>query len=386
MTYFHVFMFTDVLAVLFVRPCITCNLINLMQFTRKWTFIAITKCTYSSSYTFRTQMQVQQSNHCIIIPYGMITVLYHIGWSCWLRHLKAVIWKPQGVQNAAAQLMTGTCKFDHITPSMRDLHWLPVHQRIIYKIAMLVNKCLRGLAPRYLAELCQLVVELAGRWHLRSAASSKLSVQRTASTIRHRNFAVAGPDIWNSLPTDLHLSSLSTATFARHLKAHLFRSTEWHMPAARLSFFKAALFISDFIIIIMLLTLSLSPFLRWACLSQYQNVSIVDFVLRVMEVVVITGAISCPKLQSSCYHQQTNTQLFTGQWWVKDQLKISQLNLHNLIFILCNAVGVLTVMQRGHCYAKHMSTAAQNGLRPTQTDGEQDITSHSVQDTLCRQL
>ena len=160
------------------------------------------------------------------------------------------------------------------------------------------------------------------------------------------------------------------------------------MPAARLSFFKAALFISDFIIIIMLLTLSLSPFLRWACLSQYQNVSIVDFVLRVMEVVVITGAISCPcpKLQSSCYHQQTNAQLFTGQWWVKDQLKISQLNLHNLIFILCNAVGVLTAMWRGHCYAKHMSTAAQNGLRPTQTDGEQDITPHSVQDTLCRQL
>ena len=49
-------------------------------------------------------------------------------------------------------LYTGTCKFDHI---LRDLHWLPVHQRIKYKIAMLVNKCLRGLAPPYLAELCQ---------------------------------------------------------------------------------------------------------------------------------------------------------------------------------------------------------------------------------------
>jgi len=58
------------------------------------------------------------------------------------------------------------------------------------------------------------------------------------------------PDIWNSLPTDLRLSSLSTATFARHLKAHLFRSTESHIPAARRSFFKAALFISDSIIIV----------------------------------------------------------------------------------------------------------------------------------------
>ena len=66
---------------------------------------------------------------------------------------------------------------------------------IIIKIAMLVNKCLRGLAPPYLAELCQPVFELAGRWHLRSAASGKLSVQRTATIIGRRNFAISGPDI-----------------------------------------------------------------------------------------------------------------------------------------------------------------------------------------------
>ena len=92
-----------------------------------------------------------------------------------------------------------------------------------------ITQCLRGtstVAPPYLAELCQPVVELAGRRHLRSAVSGKLSVQRTSTTIGRRNFAVSGPDIWNSLPTDLRLSTLLTATFARHLKAHLFYSTE----------------------------------------------------------------------------------------------------------------------------------------------------------------
>ena len=49
-----------------------------------------------------------------------------------------------------------------------------------YKIAMLVNKCLLGIAPPYLAELCRPVVHLSGRRHLRSAASRKLDVQRTA--------------------------------------------------------------------------------------------------------------------------------------------------------------------------------------------------------------
>ena len=40
----------------------------------------------------------------------------------------------------------------------RELFWLPVAERIQYKMAISVNKCLRGLAPRYLAELCRQVV------------------------------------------------------------------------------------------------------------------------------------------------------------------------------------------------------------------------------------
>jgi len=52
-----------------------------------------------------------------------------------------------------------------------------------------------GTSSPYLAELYQQVVELAGRRHLRSAASSKLSAQRTATTVGRRNFAVSGPDI-----------------------------------------------------------------------------------------------------------------------------------------------------------------------------------------------
>ena len=41
--------------------------------------------------------------------------------------------KLQAVQNAAARVVMGTNKFDHITPVLRDLHWLPVRQRIKYK-------------------------------------------------------------------------------------------------------------------------------------------------------------------------------------------------------------------------------------------------------------
>ena len=58
------------------------------------------------------------------------------------------------------------------------------------------------------------------------------------------------------------------STFARQLKAHLFRSTEWHMSAARLSFFKAALFISNFIIIIIIIII-----ITIKCLSHTQHLA-----------------------------------------------------------------------------------------------------------------
>ena len=105
-------------------------------------------------------------------------------------------------------------------------------------------------SPPYLAELCRPVVRLTGRQHLQLAAPyGKLNVQWTATAIGRRNFTVSGPETWNSLPAELRLSTLSTATFARRLKAHLFVSTEWHVPAAHLILLKAALLINIIIII-----------------------------------------------------------------------------------------------------------------------------------------
>jgi len=60
----------------------------------------------------------------------------------------------QSVHNAAARLVSGARRHDHITPVLVSLHWLPVRQRIIYKTAVLVWKCLHDAAPRYLTDLC----------------------------------------------------------------------------------------------------------------------------------------------------------------------------------------------------------------------------------------
>ena len=58
--------------------------------------------------------------------------------------------KLQIVHNAAARVVTGVRKFDHISPVLCELHWLSVRHRITYKLATIINKCLHGVAPSYL--------------------------------------------------------------------------------------------------------------------------------------------------------------------------------------------------------------------------------------------
>ena len=71
------------------------------------------------------------------------------------------------VQNPAARLVTGARQCDHITPVLRQLHWLSVRQRVVFKIAGLVHQSLVGLAPAYLADNCRLLSDI-GRHPLRS--------------------------------------------------------------------------------------------------------------------------------------------------------------------------------------------------------------------------
>ena len=61
--------------------------------------------------------------------------------------------KLQSVQNAAARVIACLSKFDHISDTLKELHWLPVEQRIIFKINLICFKILNNLAPDYLVDL-----------------------------------------------------------------------------------------------------------------------------------------------------------------------------------------------------------------------------------------
>ena len=77
------------------------------------------------------------------------------------------------MQNAAARLVTGTRRRDHITPVLRQLHWLPVRQRVEFKLALKVYKALHDATAAYLVDDClSLTSDVAGSDRLTSTRAA----------------------------------------------------------------------------------------------------------------------------------------------------------------------------------------------------------------------
>jgi len=129
--------------------------------------------------------------------------------------------KLQKVQNAAAKIVFRAKKYDHVTNLLRQLHWLPIQQRIVFKVLLLTYKCLNNEGPQYLRDLLT--------WHqpqrsLRSSNILQLEIPKTRLvTYGDRAFESVAPRLWNDLPLDVRRSK-STTVFKKNLKTHLFKS------------------------------------------------------------------------------------------------------------------------------------------------------------------
>ena len=135
----------------------------------------------------------------------------------------------QLVQNTLARVVAQKSRFDHITPVLSELHWLPVRHRINFKIAAITHTVLQSQQPSYLAAL---IPRYAPVRSLRSSSSSSICVPlRKTSMAASRSFSSVAPKIWNALPG--HLSSIPTLpAFRRALKHHFFLSA---YPGSRAS-------------------------------------------------------------------------------------------------------------------------------------------------------
>ena len=129
--------------------------------------------------------------------------------------------KVQRVLNTAARLVCCAPRFSHITPLMHELHWLPLKQRILFKILLFAFKASHGIVPTYIQNLISLKSQ--GTYNLRSSGGVLLasSTFRTNVTLGDRSFQVAALKLWNALPRELHYIP-NLHTFKSNLKTYLF--------------------------------------------------------------------------------------------------------------------------------------------------------------------
>ena len=125
------------------------------------------------------------------------------------------------VMNAAVRLVASLGVRDHVTPAMRELHWLPVTFRVQYKLCLMVHSSVNGCSPEYVTDVLVPMSFLQGRATLRSSTSGSFDVPRTRSCFGERAFSVAGPAAWNKLPSNLRLIT-DNYIFKSALKAHVF--------------------------------------------------------------------------------------------------------------------------------------------------------------------
>lgn len=126
----------------------------------------------------------------------------------------------QKVQNEAARFVTRTPRHESITPILIKLHWLPVRERILFKVLTIVYLAVNGSAPKYIKDMFQVhkPVRL-----LRSSTELRLKEKRyRLKSAGFRAFSIAAPPLWNSIPNTIRAQN-SIYQFKKCLKTYLFK-------------------------------------------------------------------------------------------------------------------------------------------------------------------
>ena len=133
--------------------------------------------------------------------------------------------KLQKVQNNAARLIFRTTRSAHVTPMLHSLHWLPIEQRIEYKLSLLCFKIISHQASIYLSELLHLYTPSRQLCSTTDTRVFRIPSFRTKSC-GQRCFSYQATVIWNQLPVSVRHST-SVSSFKSSLKTSFLQS---HSP------------------------------------------------------------------------------------------------------------------------------------------------------------
>ena len=158
-----------------------------------------------------------QQSLFIIINSLLFTKLFYCS-TVWSGTSKTNIHKLQLVQNFSARSLSGKRKFEHITPTLKDLNLLPVSDLLLTRDAVLMYKCMNNLAPAYLT--CLFKKRSSIHQH-NTRNSNNFDIPKCGTAKAQNSFSYRVVSIWNSLPREI-LNSPSVSVFKRKLKSYYF--------------------------------------------------------------------------------------------------------------------------------------------------------------------
>ena len=127
----------------------------------------------------------------------------------------------QGIQNSAARMITGKSKRSSISSLLHHLHWLPVEQRVTFKVLLVVFRALTTGSPSYIRDL---LCPYQPSRRLRSSDKNLLVIPSTRTkSYGDRSFSKFASFHWNALPVSVR-DATTVPLFKLRLKTHLFNS------------------------------------------------------------------------------------------------------------------------------------------------------------------
>ena len=124
------------------------------------------------------------------------------------------------LQNTSARLILKSSRQEHTKPLLKALQWLPISDRITYKLSCMCYNSVIVSTPQYLTDLLQ--IYMPSRTLQSTADTHKLKISLFKKKYSgQRSISYQGPVTWNNLPFSIHHTQTYTS-FKSQLKTHLF--------------------------------------------------------------------------------------------------------------------------------------------------------------------
>ena len=177
----------------------------------------VSSCMGKLCQISRVKDSFDKDTLCLMVSSLVMSKLFYCS-SVWSNTSSKNVKKLQAVQNFTCRIVSNTHKFDHITPAMEELEWLPIKDLLLYRYSIMTYNAYTGWHHTILLVNFVIVSQFMV---VKTRNCDQLQIPLYTSAAGQRSFKFRGAKIWNSLDTDLK-EHKSLKNFKLALKSRLF--------------------------------------------------------------------------------------------------------------------------------------------------------------------